>query len=571
MHSSKTCSDTCREISMRRQLISAGILLAVFCGSSAGQRALDRAEILEILRGLTNSPRTGWISSGEIEARHLEYRTDTNQIIESDVTVRYDGNRFYWQIDISSDSLEPTNGRGGAKSGVDTNRNRHRVFAWDGKRYTLYCRSGDYAMVSEDTGRAPVVVNGPLTAGLVPWGYGRFTYERLSGSELSAAETQRDGRPVIELAIEMGESLRMEFVLDAEKEYAVLSSTARNKGRSIVLKTYDGYHQAGVRWAPQTVEIEIHDDSRTPAELVSYDHWHLTAIRSEISASRPFDVELASGTLVEEYTGLSARPMAYYKRQGADTEGLRQRRMEMVAAGQAQGAGCAAVTARYVLSRAGKEMTRQQTDLLAGGGAGASLGAIKGVLEGAGLYCGAVRTDIEGLRKAGDCEVILHLPGRRHFVVLDHIDDSHVWLIDLDHDRFYFPVEIGEFGLDWTAGTALLVRRDRAVEMEGLQEIGESQLKGIVGADSFGTYSCSQRIQESYVVLCSEGFGGVPCFGTYRIYEERFACELSAGGGSCGGGGILGCYYTHCIEDPYYPGECAVTGEWFAEYIHACR
>ena len=54
-------------------------LLTILClfsvsGVALGDRQLERAEVLQILKNLTNQPRKAWISAGTIQATHEEYR-----------------------------------------------------------------------------------------------------------------------------------------------------------------------------------------------------------------------------------------------------------------------------------------------------------------------------------------------------------------------------------------------------------------------------------------------------------------------------------------------------------------
>ena len=132
----------------------------VFClGATAlADRALERSEVLAILQKLTASPTTTWIRAGTIQASHYEDQqaktTSTSEIdaeiqrridrynagstnpdlsadfkklvldaipfntrydltnhytMNSNVTIRYDDNRFYWDITVTSrtDSLAP--------------------------------------------------------------------------------------------------------------------------------------------------------------------------------------------------------------------------------------------------------------------------------------------------------------------------------------------------------------------------------------------------------------------------------------------------------------------------------
>jgi len=555
---------------MKRQMLYISIFLAAVCGRSSGQRILERAEIMDLLQSLADEPRETWISSGVIEARHVEYRSDTEQILESSVTVRYDGQRFYWQIELEGEDSQLRSAGNALGEAVDTRWNKSRVFAWDGKRFTMYFRPGNHASVYEDTKDIPVAVKGPLTAGVVRWGSGRLAPSALRDSELKAVEVQQGDRKVIDLNIRQG-GTEMHFVLAPEKGHSVLSCMVRD-GRSMVVQTMDGYRAAGGSWVPETVFVERYNDSRQPTELLSYDHWHLLSVSTRTPGAGAFAVDIEQGGLVEEYNGISERPLAYYMNRAANTEALRKLRLEMIVAGESEQASCAAVTARYIMKQAGKEMTKPQWSALGGDGKGSSLQAIKNVLTEAGLHCRAVHTDIEGLRNAVDCRILLHLPERKHFVVLDRVDESRVWLIDLDHDRFYYPLDIERFGLDWTQGTALLVSGKSAPSTtEAMEEIGETELRELTGADSFGRYSCTQVIQRHRILHCTSGFGGLPCWGQYTVWHHRRGCELDELGGGCWSTEMPASAFAQCIEDPWYPGTCETSAQWVIRYMRACE
>ena len=69
--------------------------------------------------------------------------------------------------------------------------NQRRIFAWDGQEYTTYSVSGGHADV-DAAGKLQRAVTGPLTAGLIPWGYGRFSIANLNGrAGLGEAERRR--------------------------------------------------------------------------------------------------------------------------------------------------------------------------------------------------------------------------------------------------------------------------------------------------------------------------------------------------------------------------------------------
>jgi hypothetical protein len=134
------------------------VLLLLFSSVTFADRPLNRAEILQIFQQLTSQPKKTWIPAGTIKATHEEYRspktTDINEIngqikekiaeyqnnqnkreltedlqkmkldamsfnvrhklsneytMNSSVIVKFDGERFYWEINMDSrtDSVKP--------------------------------------------------------------------------------------------------------------------------------------------------------------------------------------------------------------------------------------------------------------------------------------------------------------------------------------------------------------------------------------------------------------------------------------------------------------------------------
>ena len=145
-----------------KSLISIIVLLSTISTVAFGNRQLDRTEILQIFQTLTAQPGNTWIPTGTIEATHLAYNASTGYITDSNVIVKYDGDKFYWEININSHTKE-TEPQGGSRDGFNLNWNKKRVFAWDGQCYTLYFRPGNHAIVTESPSDIPAKVNGPLT------------------------------------------------------------------------------------------------------------------------------------------------------------------------------------------------------------------------------------------------------------------------------------------------------------------------------------------------------------------------------------------------------------------------
>jgi len=248
-------------------------VLTILClfpisGIAFGDRQLERSEILQILQELTSQPKKTWLAAGTIQATHEEfrapkitntavisaeitkaiqeyqnnpdklelteelqkmrldaipfnvrYRLSNENTMNSTVVVKFDGNRFYWEINVDSrrDSVKPN---AELQDNFMTRQfnlewNARRIFSWDGQKYTRYSLPANQAMV-DTTGSVPHVVNGPLTAGIVPWGYGLYTYENLSAATSSATELYINGQTQIHLTLNNSDGSEMSFVLDAD-------------------------------------------------------------------------------------------------------------------------------------------------------------------------------------------------------------------------------------------------------------------------------------------------------------------------------------------------------------------
>ena len=181
-----------------------------------------------------------------------------------------------------------------------------------------------------------------------------------------------------------------------------------------------------------------------------------------------------------------------------------------------------------------------------------------------GLHCKVVKTDLESLKNLAGSKAILHMPGKSHFVLLDHIDEQYVWLFDITSREFFYCIDIGRFSEQWTEGTALLVAGQPIQMKDSFVEIADAQLHRYIGA---GGYQCTQVIQESDNIYCTQ-IGGM-CFGYYECYFLRYGCA-PAESGSCAYALYLRKVKTPCIDD-IYPYSCTVTGEWTCYYIYACK
>ena len=591
----------------------AAFLLCV-SGVAFANRPLERAEILQIFQKLTNQPRKTWIPAGTIKATHEEYRApkamDANVIngqinkenqrylsdpnkreltqelqkmrhdaipfniryrlaneytMVSSVVIRFDGERFYWEINVDSrtDSVKPSKDLAGNFMTLqfDLDWNTRRIFAWDGEKYTTYFLPGNHAIV-DATGRTPHAVNGPLTAGIIPWGYGYYAYENLSTMDSSAVEKYIDGQTQIHLTINNRDGSQMVFVMDPQKDYAVISCLITGRSDVVISKHYSDYQSIAGNWVPSAILLEQYEAESN--KLLARDLWDITSIDANAPKSHDFEVGYEADALIEHFSFLSGEPQMYRYSQTIDADLLLAERLAFAASESAQPQNCATAALKYVISQLGKDVTYQQlAQMVNETDKTTSLYQMKQFAQGMGFYCQAVKTDVQTLKSLYGCKVILHIPGKKHFVALEAIDDKYVWTIDLASNKFYYRTDIDFFGMDWTEGIALLISNNPITGE--FTEIDNRQLQTIIGAAG---YSCTMLLQTYNVIFCVYILG--TCDGYYQEYYTRYGCER-AETGSCSVTRMIRYKETPCIVDLYYPLACDVTGEWTCYYMRACQ
>ena len=556
-----------------RYSILAVIIVSIACSSALADRELERAEILQIFQTLTAQPRDTWISAGTIKAAHQEFNSSDGCTTNSTVVVKYDGDRFYWKINIDSQVREAGTNGNTSRHDFDLNWNRKRVFAWDGQRYTMYFRPGNDAIVTENPGGFGAVVNGPLTAGIIPWGYGFYTYQELLEVESSAVEVVVNGQKQMHLTLRKINTPEIVFVLDPEKDYAVLSCSMYT-AQSSIIKTYEDYQLATGKWVPTIITIERYDTSKQSNELVSYDYWEIMSIDANPPQADSFSVAYETDAFVEYNSPVTNGPLSYHYSDNINTELLLQSRLANILAYNGEGQNCATIAMKYVAQQLGKNVSDPNlAQLVNESSKDTSLYELQRFAQELGLHCLAVKTDIQTLRNVQDCQVILHLPKAKHYVVLDHIDEEYVWAIDLDGNKFYYRTRLSAFGSDWSEGTALLVS-NKPPNLEGtFVEVNDQEQHNIIGSagGGFGTYSCTDQIQYNGWILCEPPMMGLICNSVLQYFLERWACQEDPEGGYCTGTDMIGSNRILCSENPSNPGECKVTGDWYSRYIRACQ
>jgi hypothetical protein len=349
--------------------------------------------------------------------------------------------------------------------------------------------------------------------------------------------------------------------MDPQKDYAVISCLISRHSDVVISKQYSAYQSIAGGWIPSTILLEQYEAGSN--RLLARDLWNITSIDANAPESYDFEVGYEADALIEHFSVSDSEPEMYRYSQRADTDQLLAERLAYAASENAQSQNCATAALKYVTLQLGKDVTDQQlAQLVSGPDKTTTLDQMKQFAQGLGLYCRAVKTDVQTLKSLHGCKAILHIPGKKHFVALEAIDDKYVWTVDLASNKFYYRTDTDFFGTDWTEGTALLISNSPIAGE--FTEIDESELGNITGASG---YQCNVLRQEYGVIFC--GYVGGECGGEYKAFYTRWGCGIAASG-SCSQTKMVRYEKSPCIEDPYDLYSCDVTGEWTAYYMQAC-
>lgn len=598
---------------MKKTIISI-LAMGVFCSTVFADRQLDEKEISDILTELTASPLAGWISCGTIEAVHEQYRapqtTDSDQIdqhiaqavrrykndpdkiqkteklramrqeaipfntryklsneytMKSETAVKVDGENFYWQTKVNSrtDSVKKT---AQLKDNFLTDEfdlgcNQERIFSWDGDKYTTYFKPVNHAIVTKERGR----VGGPLTAGFVPWGRGRYTLENLSQADLTGLETETDGQKHIQLTILRADGTQETFLLDPDRGFAVKQHSAHLSDNTFVLRIYDGYEQIAGKWCPQNILAERYDTTQNPHRLLARDLWDYTLIDEKKPSASDFQVQYDIDAFVEDFC-FGDQPLRYRysapeppSAKGVDTDELLAQRLMIAAKAGRQ--NCATASLKYICDNLGVTCPAEKFADIIDNKNSTTFAKIKQFSDSLGLTTRAVKTDLKELKNLTNYQVLVYLPADNHFAVLGNVDDDYIRLIDLNSNSFYNRYSAENFDSIWD-GTVLLVSQ-RPVKLAGaFTDISNKQLERIIGASD-----CQQCNNP-----CSSG-GDSPCTyvspscGVHTIYYSRTCCG-SATSGSCSESSLI--YKKTETCDLNSDLDCDGNGDWTSSTISAC-
>ncbi len=575
-----------------------------------GQRTLSSAEVQQIVQQVTSRPRQTWLPAGTIQAKHQEYgapkttdpttiQNEINKAVQayqndpdkkektpqlqkmaldaipfnvryrlanewamsSRVTARYDHGRFYWEINADSrqDSVKPEATLAGNQMTrqFNMNWNQRRVFAWDGQKYTTYSASGNRATV-DAAGKLQRTVSGPLTAGLIPWGYARFSTADLAAAQVSA---QQNSAGAITMTVAYGDGATARLTLDPAKAYAVTQAVLTNGAGAVVTYTCSSYQLVAGNWVPSSVTIERRND-RAASKLPTSEQWTFTSISAAAPSPSSFNVPLAANALVEYSSPIKVSSSIYAQSDLADTEELLAQHLAYAASAGSGSQNCVTAALQNVAAALGKSLPAGALARLVGPDGRTNLYELKRCAQSQGLYCRAVKTDLAALQNLQGGKAILHLPGKNHLVVLDGADDRDVWLVDLSSRKFYYRRSVDFFSMDWSEGTALLLS-NRPIPNQSA-ELPDSVLADITAGSG---WECNTLIQDEYVAYC-DTYMAFGCDGAVTVYYERWGCGPASSGGCDDSQPMLSSQETPCIWDPWY--DCTTTGEWYYYYMNAC-
>jgi len=591
-----------------RSLIALSIVIVLrFSILSLSQDTLGRPEVLDIVDQLIQQQRTSWIQTGTMEVRHTEHRTpvltdpadiqakieqaladfesnpgkivkteelqaQTREAIPFNIRYEYaneittttyelvkvDQGRHSQDITIESRTESVTKPASLAYNqmtdDVDLNGNQRRIFAWDGQNYTLYNLPVNLAIV-DASNRFSQAGIAALKAGLIPWGQGMFSKDNLMAAQITG-QAAKNGELVISFVWDTG--MELTATLNSKKSFALLSHSLVRPDGSTNTTGLSKYHQANGSWIPREIMTERYgtDDQR----LLGYDLWEILDMDTKTPQPNEFAAEYHEKASVSHYSPLSSKPLRYYHNSRVDTQDLLSRRLNAQASANNSPQNCATLSIAYAAEKLGKSVPNQQLNDIVDASGYTTLLQMKSLAQGLGLSAEVVKTDIPGLTQYAGAQVILHLPGKNHFIILDHIDSENVWCIDLFSNRFYYPIRLERFAATWSEGIALILSNN-AISVPKTDTILTDTGASAIAGGIIGT--CTRVLQQSSVQNCPPG-----CLGSFRLYFKIMGCEYAPIEETCDEDTLLvRRWATNCIAD--IGGWCDPT-TWYYSYMFGC-
>lgn len=540
------------------------------------------------------------------------YRAST--LKESTIVIRVDGERYYWEInllafrdlvDLKEDPGIPYHLTSMDEAYFATadpaphaikrfhpGWNKQRIFSWDGQEYTNYNVSPTHKInhaSRETTSMRPYGLPTPLTEGYIPWGHGIYTLPELLKADVRATEKVVAGTPQITLTIrtvagadqvETTTVLARKRAPEGSSSHALISSQIK-QGDNIRLQAKHSSHEwMGGQWVPtQTISERpsfLYGAARTVRKICSL---QFDIRQPKAKNMRPQLVN----TLVEYNAPGLERPLRYRMSDQIDNEALLTEKLALVKSktllsqhkatkdrspSTRSGYNCATLSLGYAARQLDRPIDDDVLNQLIDSKGMTSMQAMIQAAREHGLNAQAVRSDLDTLATLQDSQIILHIPGRNHFLLLGDVDSFYVWCIDLLKNKFLYRVEKQSFiTLDWQHGAAIVLSRStRPVlfqpDIELLSDTAAKDYWGGIG------WTCTSMLQDDDDIPCDNN--GL-CDGIYIIYSELYECELVPTSGSCTEYPQWGRKDSLCQVDTDYPWLCEAVGDWeFIYFDFAC-
>lgn len=575
--------------------------LVIFATASLAMANVDLSpqQMDDLLKELAGEPKAGWLDRGTIIAEHhsfggakvtdddeiqnqvqenltlkeqflagkeligtykqaeldaVEFNTryalknEFNQV--SRQTVKYDGGKFLWQIEVldRNDTVERPSHLSDNHSvrDFDITANELRMFSWNGEKYVCYFRPVNLATIEAQ----PSNVNGALTAGFIKWGFDKYSYENLSGLDVQGSLEDKTG--YISIVINDGYSSET-VVLDPSRNYVPME---RSVDKEDVLTTwqYADYKDYSQNWIPGTISSV--STSKSDNRVLASDSWTIESVENAGLLENDFHVEFSEGCLIEDLR--FEKPLQYYNSSPESPtvnvekfDKVLQEKIKVLKSGL--NLNCAGVSMKYAATKIGRDLPVETISSLIKSNNG--LSSMANLIESfrlVGIDALAVNTDIENLKKIDNSAVILHLPGEQHFVVVDEIGDGYARIVDLDGKNICYRISIDELSKSWN-GNALVVSGE-SISNPKMAVLSFEQSQKILGGGDCPGSQCGGVAQTGHTVNC----GSPPSCGEHIIYYTRYGC-VQALTGECSTSSMVSSKSEPCYDAG---GSCSGSGNW---------
>lgn len=553
---------------IQQKRVLAFVLMLWFALPLYADRSWSQSEIDDLTETLITNASDFWLTSGTIEAYHVEYHgpqttdedwvqtrieenikeylakeekaqlteerqeafvaampfntrylwlNEYSQVTQEDIVIHKGRYRYRIEVLQREDSMAPS---GDLLDNEETDEfkvgaNRKRDFYWDGLSST-HCFNSVANAIIEDREVAPDMVVTPLVAGFLSWSQGDLSTDSLENSAIKVLETSLDDRTVVELTLVQNEGdFVYSMVLDPALDYAPLSwQCTRSYGLELV--DCNDYVQAGDRWVPTRIYTERQDQT---GRLLNSHRWTFN-VSDVPPVSSQFQAKIPVNTHVMRINPVSSGPLYYYYNPMTDSDLLLAERLAVIQESELVILNCASTQLHYAANSLGVSLDWDQAASLVNSEGLSSMKDMAELAENLGLNAQAVNLTWEQMEDLSGVQAILYRPELGHFVLLDQVTSSQAWIIDLSSNTFYRPLGKEVFASQETFAVLLLSQEVAlSSEFSGLLT-SEEQSSLLGGSDQSGCSVEEQGWGYEYCISI-EGL----CYGNYVQYYPYTQCE----------------------------------------------